>query len=102
MQKSEKERNGWALGLSISLSLLILVSFGFYKGFLSFGAPGAKPASQTANVISAEEAPSPIENSKKIFSGALSEINAQYRELKETVSDVLVPFVTGIEVYERE
>lgn len=101
LQKSEKERNRWALGLSVSLSLLILVSFGFYKGYLSFGAPTTRSANQ-ANAIYAKEAPSPVENSKKTFGKVFYEIDKQYQGFKEAVSAVLVPFVTGIEVYERK
>lgn len=105
MAQPEDYRNKWALGLTISLSILILASFTFYKGYLSFGESGAiaeqKLGNQVANVISADSASSPIQNTKETFSAGIKEISKKYQELKDSVSDVLVPFVTGIEVYER-
>lgn len=106
MQKDEAHRNKWALGLTTTISLFIFVSFAFYKGYLSFGNENIiaqkEPASQVANVISADLAPSPFENSKKTFEAAFGEINQQFNLFKESVSAVLVPFVTSIEVYERK
>lgn len=101
MRKSEKERNRWALGASMLLSLMIFVGFGFYKGYITIGDPSLKPSGQVANAVSAKAAPSPIQNSKETLTEVFGEMGERYREFKETVSGVLVPFVTGIEVYER-
>jgi hypothetical protein len=108
MEREEEHRNKWAWGLSIGLTLIIFVSFSFYRGFISlnFGAgkniAQQKNSSQTANVISADLAPSPIQNTKQTFSAAFDEIGKQYQELKDSISAVMVPFFTGIEVYERK
>lgn len=106
MQRDEAHRNKWALGLSISLTLVIFFSFAFYKGFLSFGndnaIAGVKSQNQVANVVSAKSLPSPIENTKETFSAAFGEIGKQYQEFKDSISTVLVPFFTGIEVYDRK
>lgn len=102
LEQSEDHRKRWALGLSLALTALIFVSFGFYKGFISFDSKSPKSFDQVANVISAEKAPSPIQNSKNAFKDAFKEINEQYQNFKKSVSGVLVPFVTGIEVYERK
>lgn len=106
MQREEAHRNKWALGLSVTLSVLIFFSFAFYKGYLNFGGNDAvakqKNSNQVANVISAESMPSPIENTKGTFKAAFTEIGKQYAEFKNSVSSVLVPFFTGIEVYERK
>jgi len=99
MEKPEEHRNRWALGLTIALSVLIFTSFSFYKGYLSFG---GNNKDQVASVISAKSAPSPLQNSKEAFMAAFDEINKQYREFTNSVSDVLVPFITGIDVYERK
>ena len=102
MEKPEESRNRWALGLTVVFSIFIFVSFAFYKGYLSFGGGDTTSGSQVANVISAESAPSPLQNSKETFMAAFGEINKQYQEFKDSMSAVLVPFVTGIEVYERK
>jgi len=46
--------------------------------------------------------PSPIENTKQVFGAAFDEIGKQYQELKDSFSSVFVPFISSIEVYERE
>lgn len=106
MEQPEAHRNRWALGLSITFSVLIFVSFAFYKGFFNFGSVdligSQKSKSQVANVISADVALSPIQNTKATLGAAFKEIGKKYEELKTSVSNVFVPFVTGIEVYERK
>ena len=106
MQKSEEHRNKWALGLTVAFSVFIFVSFGFYKGYLNFGNPDSMVAQSAtkniANVISADLAPSPIENSKRLFGDTFGEIIEQYNSLKDSLSAVFVPFITGIEIYDRK
>lgn len=106
MERDEEHRNKWAAGLTFAVSAIIFTGFAFYRGFISFDLGGViaeiKPEKQTASVVSVESAPSPIENSKEIFIAAFEEINNQYQQFKKSVSNVLVPFVTGIEVYERK
>lgn len=106
MERDEAHRQKWALGLSITLSAFILIGFGFYKGFLSIDTTATltrqASSKQTAAVVSSEKVPSPLDSSKKTFEAAFSEINKQYRQFVETVSAVFVPFVTGIDVYERK
>jgi hypothetical protein len=102
MVKPEEHRNKWALGLAVVFSVLIFVSFAFYKGYLSFGNIYQKSGNQVANVISADAAPSPIENTKQTFKAAFEEIDKQYQEFKNSMAAVFVPFITGIEVYERK
>jgi len=102
MEKSEEERNRWALGLSITLTILIFISFAFYKGYINLRSGSSVYKNQVANVVSAESVPSPIENTKQTFKSAFNEINKQIREFKDSVADVLVPFVTGIEVYKNK
>jgi hypothetical protein len=101
MEREEAHRNKWVLGLTTFLTAVIFVSFAFYKGFLSFG-NFSSSKNQVASVVSAEKAPSPIENTKTTFSAAFSEISKQFNNFKESMSSVLVPFVTGIDVYNRQ
>lgn len=104
MEKPEEHRNKWALGLAVSLSVIILISFAFYKGYLSFGSGTNVVAEHkfSDQVAGAAAAPTPIENSKETFKAAFDEINKQYQSFKDSISAVLVPFVTNIEVYKRE
>jgi hypothetical protein len=102
MEREEAYRNKWALGLTVTLSVFIFVSFAFYKGFLSFGGSNLAPKNQAANVVSAETVPSPLQNTKGTFKAAFDEISKQYNQFTDSVSSVLTPFFTGIEVYERK
>jgi hypothetical protein len=102
MEKSEEHRNKWAFGMTIVFSALIFTSFAFYRGFISFGGGTVKSSAQLANVVSAESVPSPIETSKNTFMAAFGEINKQYQDFKDSMASVLVPFISGIDVYERK
>lgn len=102
MGKPEAHRNKWALGLSVIFTFLIFVSFAFYKGFITFGGGFAAPKNQTANVISTNFVPSPIESTKETFGTAFDDIKQQYEQFTNSVSNVLVPFFTGIDVYSRK
>jgi hypothetical protein len=106
MKREEAYRNKWALGLSVSFSVLIFVSFAFYKGYINLGNNSdmakQKNSDQLANVVSAKSLPTPIDNTKETLKAAFGEIGKQYAEFKNSVSSVLVPFITGIEVYERK
>ncbi len=103
MQEPYYKRERWALGMTIFLSTLIFVSFAFYKGFINID--GKKVALDESfvsdqNVASAVIAPSPLDNSKEFLSKIFDEFNSQYKDLKESLYNVFVPFVTGIDVYE--
>jgi len=100
MEKPEENRNRWAFGLATTLSIVIFASFAFYKGYFDFGE--SKIVAQKENVqVAAVAVSSPLQNTKNTFEAAFDEIGKQYNEFKESVSNVLVPFITGIEVYER-
>lgn len=93
----------WALGLSITLSLFIFTSFAFYKGYIGLEIESGPSNRNVASPkLAVEEVSSPVENSKKIFKAAFVEIEKQYESFKDSVSSVIVPFITGIEIYERE
>lgn len=106
MQKGEEHRNKWALGLAVAFSVFIFFGFAFYKGYIGLGNGDViaekQSSNQLANVVSADSAPSPIQNTKETFKSAFGEINKQLQEFEDSISSVLVPFFTGIEVYERK
>lgn len=104
LEKPEQHRRRLALGLSIALSTLIFVGWASYRGFIKlpslenvkvFERPVAEESTK------ASDTPSPIENSKEVFAAAFEEIYTQYLNVKESLSSVLVPFVTNIDVYQR-
>jgi hypothetical protein len=102
MEQSEEHRNKWALGLTIVFSVIIFTSFVFYRGFINFGNGKIKSSTQMASVVSAKSVPSPLETSKGTLMAAFGEINKQYQEFKNSMANVLVPFISGIDVYERK
>ena len=107
MRKSENERQKWALGLSVSLSVFIFFGWAFVSGYLNFSDQNAVMAESnlkkdSASIVLAEDALTPIESSKETFGAAFQEIGKKYNEIKNSMSSVLVPFVTGIEIYERK
>lgn len=104
MQQNEDYRNRWAFGLTVTCSILVLTSFVFYKGLVSFGGDQnlVNQNTQTASVIKAEDAPSPIESSKDTISGLFGTMIREYSDFKDSIGAVLVPFVTGIDVYESK
>ncbi len=105
MEKPEEHRNKWAFGLAVVFSIFIFTGFAFYRGFLSLNINIGKTSAQVANVVSvvsAKSVPSPIETSKETFSAAFSEIGKQYQSFKDSMEAVFVPFVSGIDVYQRK
>lgn len=102
MEKPEEYRNRWALGLATTFSVLIFVSFAFYKGYINFGSGGAVAESQMASVAKTEVAPSPVESSREAFAAVFEEIiTIQYQKVKDSLASVMVPFWSNIEVYEK-
>lgn len=101
MGKPEEHRSKWAFGLTIVFSVLIFTSFLFYKGYVTFG-NNVVSNTQVANVVSAGPIISPIESTKETFKAAFAEIGKQYQQLKDSMSAVFVPFITGIDVYQRK
>ena len=78
------------------------MSFSVYRGFISFGSPGTVAQKPETQVAATAAAPSPFENSKSVFGSAWQEIGDQYKAFTDSVSNVLEPFIEGIEVYERK
>lgn len=98
MKMPRKRRERWALYLASISFIVIFLAFVFHKGY--FDLNSSKSSNQMAGVA-VNEIPSPIKNAKEIFIPTLGEITAKYRDLKDSLSDVFVPFITSIEVYER-
>lgn len=103
MEQSEEYRSKWALGLTLTFSVLIFMSFGVYKGYFDIGFNKGNLVSeeQVAVVVTASDAPSPVENTKRAFSAVFEEFSVQYQKIKESLAFVLIPFWSNIDVYEK-
>jgi hypothetical protein len=102
MEKPEEYRNRWALGMATTFSVFILVGFAFYKDYIHLDLSGGQVVkNQVVNVIVADDAPSPMENTKEAFASVFKEVSVQFGKMKESLASVLVPFWSNIEVYEK-
>ncbi|MEK7642667.1 MAG: hypothetical protein AAB392_02625 [Patescibacteria group bacterium] len=104
-EKPEHHKRSVAFGLSLVLTFVVALGWLGQKSLFDGSPSVAKNAKteakkQTASAI--DSAPSPLESSKKSVSSGLNEVKEAYENLKESLADVLVPFITGIEVYERK
>jgi hypothetical protein len=101
MEKSEEHREKWALGLTVFFTAVIFFSWTLYKGYIDLGGSGTVVVKEEPKaLVATAAAPGPIENSKSTLRNAFDEFAKQYSDFKESVSSVIVPFITGIEVYE--
>jgi hypothetical protein len=108
--KPEEYRRKFALGASTGIFLVMFFSwtyFNGYLGFLNFGGStivvSSDNSSQIATVSVKDniKTTSPFENASNTFGGLFDEITRQYETVRDSVSSVLVPFVTNIDVYEK-
>ena len=100
-QKPEHVRHKIALGGAFLITLIIFVGWAFSKGF--FGYSNTTVVTETKIVEKTiSQAKSPIGNTKSTFSSVFSGVSAQYDALKESVASVIVPFITGIDVYNKQ
>ncbi len=112
MTREKEYRNKWALALTALTFVLVLAAFGFYKGFLPLG--GGAAALTSSQKAAEEEAeremiakntqkmPSPLQNSVQTISTAASEMKTVYDSFVGSLSSVLVPFISSIDVYNKE
>ena len=99
-QQPETHKKGVALGLSLALTLVISLGWAGQRGWLNNGEVAQAPKANqiTSNTL----ALSPIQSSKKSLASGLSGLEGLYEAVKNSVASVFVPFITGIEVYERK
>ncbi len=102
-QKPETHKKGVALGLALALTLVISLGWAGQKGWLGEGsiAGSAQPA-ESRLVGKVVQPLSPIESSKRSLTSGLSGLRGLYASMRDSVASVFVPFITGIEVYERK
>ncbi len=100
--KPTETRERTALALSLLLTLVITVGWLGGKSLLSGGEANIAVVTKESQTARASESMSAFESSKKSFDSTFKEIKTMYSSLKDSLGNVFVPFVTGIEVYERE
>jgi hypothetical protein len=111
--KPESYRHKVAFFTATALSLAIFVGWAGFKGYI--GLPNgtvaydktAKSVPYQSKSVSGQtavvsEAPSPFLNSINALKAAFGQFGEQYDILKESLSNVFVPFISGIEVYESK
>ena len=105
-KRPESTRRKIAFSLSLFISLLIFSGWALNKGY--FGYSTTTVAQNSEGVLesssSSTEAPkvgSPLVNSESTFNSAFDQIKEQFNILKESLASVLVPFITGIDVYNK-
>ena len=102
-QKPEEYRKKLALGLSSGFLFTMLSVWVYSNGFLGFSEPLIVKNVEDPKVLidKKDGATSPIANTANTFGSLWGEIGDQYNSFKESLSNVLVPFITGIEVYHK-
>ena len=103
--KPESYRHKLAFFTATTISLIIFVGWAGSKSYI--GLPNRevayKPEQNVAAAASAKiETLSPFDNSINALKAAFSQFGDQYASLRESLSNVLVPFISGIEVYESK
>jgi hypothetical protein len=122
LEKPESYRHKVAAGSAFALTLMIAGVWAYTNGFFGFGTTTTVTRSESqqliASVIASDSsvsasatktaprksdntANSPLDNTKNAFGAAFGEMGKKFDMLKESLASVLVPFITGIEVYEK-
>ena len=107
MEQSESHRAKWALGLTLFLFVLIVLAWLFYRGFLHFGTEDKKiskikAVEQVSNVVSADTVPSPLNDLGEKVGSSIGQIKMEISNFKNSMYSVLVPFVSSIDVYQKQ
>ncbi|MEK7117178.1 MAG: hypothetical protein AAB861_00190 [Patescibacteria group bacterium] len=104
-EQPESYRHKVAFFTTTVISLAIFVSWAGFKGYIGFpeGQVAYTPEQNVAALTASQIEPaSPFDNSMNAFKAAFSKFGEEYNSLKESLSNVLVPFISGIEVYESK
>lgn len=103
-KRDEEYRRKFALYTSLFVFVAIFSIWSFERGILDLNSDNSNISKKenTGQLASVEATPSPLDSSKEVVDSVWSEISKSYEEFKESLSNVFVPFVTGIEVYERK
>lgn len=103
LKKPESYRKKAALATTLALFAIILFSWSFYEGLITFPdkeISGFPRDNLAASAALEKEALSPMENISGAFDSVFKEFKNEYNALKESLESVFVPFISGIEVYE--
>ena len=104
-RKPDSYKHKFAFFTATFISLIIFAGWAGSKGYIGLpsGEVAYTPEQNVAAASSAKlEVPSPFDNSMNAIKAAFGQFGEQYNSLKESLSNVLVPFISGIEVYESK
>ncbi len=91
------------ISFGLSLAIVLVLAFTWAEQRSIFGNSGdvaeVKTVTQTASAL--RPLP-PIENSKRSLVSGMEEIKKSYQSFKESIYNVLVPFIANIEVYDKK
>src|SRR5690349_15896105 len=99
-KKPESSRRKIALGTSLGVMLLIVSVCAYNKGYFGYSTTTVV-AEKTESI---QETSTPDINKSKIntpLTLALDQIIKRYGELRDSIASVMVPFITGIDVYQK-
>lgn len=102
-KKEERHRRRIALFSSLFVFVLVFSIWSVNRGIIKIFPDNDTKISNTGSInLASVSALSPIESSQKTLSHFLRRLNNSYLEIKESLSNVFVPFITSIEVYQRK
>ncbi len=105
-QSSETHKQGVALGLSLVLTLVVAFGWAGQRGLIEFSGDNlaqkasVAPSARAENPVSGD-LPTPLDQLKLSLGSAWSGLGEVYGSVRDSLAGVFVPFITGIEVYER-
>lgn len=104
-ERPESYRHKVAFFTATAISLIIFAGWAGSKGYIGLpnGQVAYEPEQNVAALAASQTEPaSPFDNSMNAFKAAFSQFGEEFESLKESLSNVLVPFISGIEVYESK
>ncbi len=103
-KRDEEYRRKLAFFSSLIVLLLVFSVWSIERDIFELKSKGnnLSLSNRSGQLASVASAPSPIDSSKQALDSVWSEVGKSFNDFKESLSNVFVPFFTGIEVYERK
>lgn len=105
--KPESYRHKLAFFTATFLSLVVFVGWAGFEGYIRLpnGEVSYNESQQNIASVAASNSTNvltPFDNSKNALRATMEQFSKQFGILKESLSNVFVPFISGIEVYESK
>lgn len=98
-QRPEHHKKAVSVFLSLILTSVFVLGWAFQKDIIS---PNVAKSERYERVTASTKPASPTQSYKRSVKKAFGELSSVYSAFKASVSSVIVPFITGIEIYERK